>query len=228
VVAAYKINGSQIEAQTTASGLPNRGEGAVGLALDPESETLFVTHEKGSVAIDKIDLIDAKIMQVEQGPATAPGAENLAGVVFDESKQKLYAVDRGSNKLFVYQWDPMTKSLALEGGTYKSLLYGGAMGIALDGANGYILVTNATNIVRYYDTNDPDFAYKGSIEIAVSGNSREAVGIAIDSTRRYMYTGSFTGSSGQHYCVVRTDINDINSPTFTENDIRYSRDRADG
>jgi DNA-binding beta-propeller fold protein YncE len=224
VAAAYDINDGAIDYQTTAQGLPDHGFGAVGLALDPDSETLFVTYEKASVALDKIELVDAKIMQVEQGPATAPGAENLAGIVFDSANQKLYAVDRGTTNLFVYLWDSVAKTLTPDGENPRTLSElgspsPGAYGLALNQPNSWLYVTDSTSTVRYYDTNDPNFAYRGSIEIEVSGNSRKAVGIAIDSTRRYMYTGAFTGSSGQHTYVVRTDINDINNPTFSENPI---------
>lgn len=122
-VNAYRIAGDQIQYQATAEDLPDNGLGAVGLALDPDSETLFVTYEQtdSQHPFNKIELINAKTMLVEQEPATAPGASNLAGIVFDQAKQKLYAVDRGTNKLFVYLWNPRAKTLILEGGTYKTL-----------------------------------------------------------------------------------------------------------
>jgi hypothetical protein len=78
-ITAYDVNGTTMDYETDVE--VDWGEGAVGLALDPESETLFVTYErKPPDPLDKIELINAKIMEVEQGPATAPGASNLAGI----------------------------------------------------------------------------------------------------------------------------------------------------
>ena len=55
--------------------------GPVGIAIDSNSEILFVTYEYSNV----IQLVDAKTM-VEIGTITAPGAENLAGIVYYHDK----------------------------------------------------------------------------------------------------------------------------------------------
>jgi hypothetical protein len=217
-VKAYSIQDDEIEYQATAENLQRHGDGAVGLALDPDSEIMFVTYEGSEI----IEMLNAKTMLSEENPVTVTGAANLAGIAFDREKQKLYVVHRESNILYVYLWDPEAKTLILEGGTYKilsDLLYPYAYGIALDESANRLYVTNATNAVCYYDTNDPNFDFKGSIDIVVNGTAREAVGIAIDSKNRYMYTGSFEGNYGRHTYLVKTDINDINNPSFTENDV---------
>jgi len=87
----------------------------------------------------------------------------------------------------------------------------------LDEGNGRFYVTNATSTVHYYDTASWD--HEGAIDIVVNSNPREAVGIDIDSTNHYMYTGSFHGTGGYHTFLVRTDISDINNPSFTEKPI---------
>jgi len=61
-VTAYRIAGDQIQYQATAEDLPDNGLGAVGLALDPDSGTLFVTYEKDDEPLDKIELINARTM----------------------------------------------------------------------------------------------------------------------------------------------------------------------
>ncbi len=58
--------------------------GAVGLALDPCSATLFVTYEESNV----IEMVNAKTMISEQKPLTIYGISNLAGIVVDQTKQK--------------------------------------------------------------------------------------------------------------------------------------------
>jgi len=223
-VKAYRIDDDQIEYQTTAENLPHHVEGAVGLALDPDSETLFVTYENSNI----IEMVNAKRMIYQQNPTPVTGATNLAGIAFDQSKQKLYVVQRGSNKLYVYLWHVATKTLTLEGGTYKTLEDAGTMmGIALDETDDYLYVTNGTSTVHYYDANDPNWIHKGSIDIIVDSNAREAIGIAIDSANRYMYTGAFTGTTETHHYLVRTDINDINNPSSTEQRYWHECDRLD-
>lgn len=67
-VKAYRIADDQIEEQTTAEDLPHNGDGAVALALDPDSETLFVTYESSEI----IEMLNAKTMICEQNPCIKP------------------------------------------------------------------------------------------------------------------------------------------------------------
>jgi hypothetical protein len=212
-VKAYDIQDDQIQYQANAENLADRSSGAVGLALDPDSQILFVTYEGSNI----IEMVNAKTMISEENPLTVPGASSLAGIAFDQGKQKLYVVKRQDNRLYVYLWNSITKTLILEGDTYKTLenigtYPNGAYDIALDENKGRLYVSNATSTVHYYDTN----SWNDVNSVYVN---RLAVGIAIDSKNHYMYTGAFTGSGGHHYFLVRTDINDINSPTFTEKNI---------
>jgi len=216
-VRAYDIQDDQIEHQTNAKNLADNGTGAVGLALNPDSETLFVTYEGSNI----IEMVNAKTMISEQNPVTVPGtiANGLSGIAFDQTNQKLYVMKRQDNKLYVYLWNPAAKTLNLEGGAYKTLenigtYPNGAYGIALDENNNRLYVTDSTKTVRYYDTTN--WEYQGSIDIVVDSNDREAVGIALDPNRRYLYTGAFTGVSGQHNFLIRTDIN---NPSFAEKNV---------
>jgi len=65
VITAYDVNGAAIDYQTDISA--HWGFGAVGLALDPDSQILFVTYE-GS---DVIEMLNAKTMIYEQDALTA-------------------------------------------------------------------------------------------------------------------------------------------------------------
>ena len=204
-VSAYQIVGDQISHQTDAKNLEDHADGAVGLGLAPDSEILFVTYESSNI----IEMLNARTMTSLQNPTTVPGATSLAGIAFDQTRQKLYVVQRGSNRLYVYLWNPSTKTLTLEGDTYKALQYSGAMGIALGEKTKHLYVTNATKTVHYYNTNN--WNHVNSVDV-----NRVAVGIAADPNRNYLYTGSFSGASGNHPFLIRTDINDINNPTFDE------------
>jgi DNA-binding beta-propeller fold protein YncE len=202
-VNSYKIQGSILQYQTTTN---CRRSDPVGLALDPCSGYAFLTSEYSNY----VDLFNAKSMIFEGTPTQTPAG---AGIVFDKNRQKLYVVERTTQHLFVYLWKPELKTLFPEDIRELSGLGGqGAYGIDVDRQNRELYVTNAENTVHRYDINN--WTHKGSIPITIDHN--QAVGIAIDSKRHYMYTGSFTGGSGSHTYLVRTDINDPNNPMFSE------------
>ena len=179
---AYDIQPAPVylDYQTTYS-IPDRDGGAVGLAIDAEAEYVFVTFEFSNV----IDLLDG-ITMTAVGDVTAPSASNLAGIVVDQGKQKVYTVDRNTNHLFVYSWDPGGPTLTLDGGTYVTLpgCNNGIYGIALDEVNELLYVGDSTTSVKYYDTND--WSSLGG-ELSVSHPAR---GIAIDVPNQYVYTAS--------------------------------------
>jgi len=87
--------------------------GGVGLAIDTDSAILFVTFAFSGT----LDIVDAKTLKI-LGKVTAPGANNLAGIVVDQDKQKVYTVQRGTNHLYVYSWDPSTTTLTNDVTTY--------------------------------------------------------------------------------------------------------------
>jgi len=60
---------------------------AISLAIDPEYEFMFITHEKYyGVAGDMIEIVNAKTMQYVD-TVTAPGADNLAGIAMDTDSE---------------------------------------------------------------------------------------------------------------------------------------------
>jgi len=203
LIGAYKIQGDQIDHQITHQA-PTHGARVVDIAVDPSSNYLFVTYETFPPYDVVIELINAKTM-TNEGPVPAPGANNLAGLAIEQRDNlvRLFTVDRGSNHLYVYHWDAEEKELTLEGGTYKELDYGGAMGISLDNVNHVLYVTNASNIVHYYDTDT--WTHQGSIDVG-----RIAYDIEVDAERKYLYTGGYY----THDYLVQTWIgpDDPNDP----------------
>lgn len=197
IIGAYKIQGNQIEYQTEIQA-PQHGNRAIDLAIDSDSSCIFVTYENSSI----IEIMNAKTLENE-GSVTATGASNLAGIVFDDAKQKLYTADRGTNKLFVYLWDPVNKTLTLEGGTYKTLANlgypsPGAYGITLNQRNNCLYVADFTWTVRYYDTND--WSYQGNIDV-----HEVAVDIEVDWERGYLYAGGYTA----HGYLVKFNLSTV-------------------
>ena len=100
---------------------------AEGLALDPGSQRLFVTYVSSNI----IEVVNAATLQ-SVGTVTAPGANSLAGIVYDYDKELLYCVARGTSKLYVYQWRPAFDELVPLPGSPLRLEGAEAHGIALD------------------------------------------------------------------------------------------------
>jgi len=90
-IQTYKIDGNDLSYQET---YISDIWGAVGLTIDIDKEFLFVTFEYE----DKIELVNAKTMQ-HVDTVIAPGAPDLAGIVFDNERQKVYTVERGRKYL---------------------------------------------------------------------------------------------------------------------------------
>ena len=173
---SYDITGSTLVWQTTNTIL-NHGYGPVGLTIDTDSAMLFVTYENSNT----IELVDATTMASE-GFTTAPGASNLAGVVVDQDKQKVYTMDRRTKKLYVYSWDAVAKTLTLDN-IYNLANCYLAYGIALDEVNDLLYVADRDTSVEYYNT--ADWSHAGSLAV-----SHSATGIAIDVTKQCIYTGA--------------------------------------
>jgi len=195
-ISAYDIQGTALVFQATYN-VPDHASGAVGLGIDSDSEFLFVTYEGGNV----IELVNAKTMQSE-GTTTAVNASNLAGIVVDQGKTKVYTVDRSTDHLYVYSWNAATRTLTLDGGAYKTLPnLGSAYGIALDETKGILYVADNSDpgSVKYYSTSDWT-----TLAGSFSPGHRPA-GIAVDASRGYVYTGSW-GSAGGSNFLNRWDL----------------------
>ena len=180
---AYKIEGTNLIWQTQYTCVSQVSGGAVGIALD-ESEYgafLFVTFESDN----KIELVNAKSMQYV-ATVTAPQANNLAGIVVDQGRRKVYVIDRGENNLYIYSWNAMTRELTLDlpAPYYVELqdCHQG-YGLAVDEGNGRLYVGDNTTSVKYYDTSD--WAKLGQFTITDT-----VVGVALNAQNQFVYTGS--------------------------------------
>ena len=155
------------------------GYGGVGLAIDTDSATLFVTFEFSGT----LKIVDATTLFVPALGVTAPGASNLAGIVVDQELARVYTVDRNTDNLYVYDWDASTTTLALN---HQYNLPGAsrAIGLALDEINDILYVSTNTTTVYYYSTSDFN-TLAGTISLA-----NRAIGIAVDVPNGFLYTGA--------------------------------------
>ena len=211
---AFRIdaNGVSFQAMVDISTY-NPGIGPVGVAVWPQKELAFFTYE-GSPMI-----VWSSTKTLEKVSEFNTDGYNLAGIVVDTTKQKIYVAERGTYILYVYSWNSVSETLVLD--SMHALSQVNSMyGLALDEPNNRLYVSDNTATVRYYNTTT--WAYQGSIDIRVSGvpdGNRPAVGIAVDPARGYLYTGNFSGGGGSHTKLVRTMTS---SPyTSVEREVNY-------
>jgi hypothetical protein len=99
---AYDMQTGGVLVWQTTQTVPDRDGGAVGIAIDTDSEVLFITFEQFSTWYDaKIDIVYATNM-TNIGQVTAPGAHNLAGIVVDQDNQKVYCVDKHKQPVSIH------------------------------------------------------------------------------------------------------------------------------
>jgi len=165
--------------------VPSYMGGAVGLALDADSEYLFVTYEYSNV----IQLLDARTMK-DRGTTIAPGAENLAGIVYDHDKKLLYCVDRYEDALYAYSWDASTATLTPVPGSPFTLEGASPLGIALDETNDLLYAANYIEQINVYSTADWSLVRTICVQ-------RQAISVAVDPERGYVYYGG--GYVGNNY-----------------------------
>ena len=211
---AYKIDGANLiyQAGYICRFDPAGLTGAVGLALDESEygEFLFVTFE----GQNEIELVNAKTMEyVDVLEVPDPyGSLDLAGIVIDKSRRKVYMIDRPTNHLYVYSWNAENRELTLDypDPYYVELedCYQG-YGLALDEENSRLYVGDNTTTVKYYDVNDVN--WEKIDEFAVTD---KAVGIAIDVENQYVYTGSSQFGGGNYLAKY-----DLSTSTETRVDV---------
>lgn len=192
---AFSIDGDQVTYQVQVDiDTYNSGYGAVGNAVWPEKELMFATYEESPMVVWASTKTLQKVGEYDTG------IDNPAGIVVDEDKERIYAVRRGYDDLYVYSFDDVNNTLLLDNHydleVPSGWLYG--WGLALDEQNDLLYVSTNTRTVHVYDTTD--WSHDHSIDISVSGTDRPAVGIAVDATRGYLYTGHWQ----YHNYLVRT------------------------
>ena len=214
---AYKIEGDSLIYQTDyiCENDPIGLTGAVGLALDnsTEGQFLFVTFE----GMNEIELVNAKSMRYVD-TVDAPQANNLAGIIVDQERSKLYVIRRTTNYLYSYTWDRINKKLTLDlpEPYYVELedCYQG-YGLAYDEENDRLFVGDNTTTVKYYDPND--WSKLGEFEVL-----HTAVGIAVDVENQYVYTGSSQFGNNNFLCrhaLNATDPCDVNIKVDVESPV---------
>lgn len=190
---AFDIQENVLIHQTSTSIL--NGGNAVGLALDEDSQYLFVTYESANY----INIFNANTMEyITQ--VLPPNASNLAGVVVDQRTHRVYAVNRNADRLFVYFWDAAALTLTNlitsgsgslpltneSGGTIR-----GTYGLTIDERNNTLYVGYMTYGIMAYNIDHLTNAKIGGVTaISNIATTHDAVDVAIDVDNQYIYSTS--------------------------------------
>ncbi len=203
-VQAYDIGVDGTLAFQAQCAVPNRGLGAVAMAVDSDSGYVFITYGNRNV----IQLLDPVTM-TDAGTTDALGASNLAGIVYDHKKKLLYTIDRGGNDLYVYHWEPKTSSLTPVEGSPFTLSKASAYGIAVDEIDDLLYIANARNAVTVYNTSNWELVNTITL-------SRIATSVAVDAKNSFLYTGG--GYADNPY------LTQYHLPTGTEREVQVNPD----
>jgi fimbrial isopeptide formation D2 family protein/uncharacterized repeat protein (TIGR01451 family) len=158
-------------------------DGAAAIAIDSKSDTLFFTY----TARNLIFSCNASTITYPYNITTIEDVDNIISLAYDNDKHLLYAIEKGKNILYVFDWNASTGTLSPVANSPFSLLNAKAYGITLDEIDDLLYVANSTNTIYAYHTSDWSLARTITI-------SRSAVSIAVDVRNGYLYTGD-----GDHY-----------------------------
>ncbi|MCZ7583137.1 MAG: hypothetical protein M5R36_07255 [Deltaproteobacteria bacterium] len=188
-VRAYAVSGDQLMLSATWHPLDRNG-GPVGIGVDPINEHMFISYEF-SGTLDVFDATDAtplgQISLVSPDPLNP--VDDIAGMDVHEGNGQLFVVDRGVK--YVYVFDTSTYDSV---DTWELPTGNGGWDVEIIedlGGQDLIFITDATNVVRWYDIDT-------HAEIGTATMAYISLGLGV-----YIKTGDypvlFTGSiSGSH------------------------------
>ena len=166
---AYSIEGDEVVYQADVDiSTYNPGIGAVGNAVWPEKDLMFVTYENSDMLVWSSTKTLEKVGEYDSGIN-----DDFAGIVVDQDKELIYTIKRDYEDLYVYFFDEPNNTLVLDGqyDLETSSGYITGWGLALDEQNDLLYVTDTSNRVHYYDTND--WSLQGHIDITVDSSTEK-------------------------------------------------------
>ena len=142
---------------------------------------VFITSEF-SPGVEIVDPITLDYLGVSTGPS------NLAGIDVHDATYVVYSVQRMTNQLYIFQYDPDAKTIT-QIGLVPLPNCQQAMGIALDESRGILWVADtAAGFARAYDINT-------WIEVDSFQPIHNPVDITVDRVRNVVYTVSIIGGA---------------------------------
>ena len=161
-------------------------EGPIDMAIDERTDTIFVSLEKHNafVLVKASKLENIKFINFS-------GASDIAGIVYDYARRKLYGIDRDTNKLYIFRWDEINQTLSVNPASpvlLENITYG--CDLELNGEALYVSEYGSSekfrsSQVKAYDVTD-NFSY-----IEVVDMYRDVTAIAYNSEDNCLYGGFY-------------------------------------
>ena len=166
--------------------------GGAGVTIDQDNGYFFVSGENTYIDVYDVDTMDC-VESLNTGI-------QIAGVAYDHSRDKLYAMNRATNKLYIFDWNG-TDTLSADDPAYVELgdigkAIDDGFGIALDETNDRLYIACSGSSEMDVICVDPDDSWNVLCDYCynLSDESAVAIGIAVDVKNQYVYTGeSFYG-----------------------------------
>ena len=163
---------------------PNPMYGAVGIAVDENATTLFISYEMSGSS--NFAIVDATTLELI-GTVNDPQWGTFTGIDMDDVNNIVYATHRFPLcELYAYDWDPVAKTLTPEDGNPIALpncTKAGSFGLAVDEINGRLYIAHwlvAEPYVGVYDLSTWE-------QIMTITPSLPPVGLAVDRVRGFVY-----------------------------------------
>ncbi|MEW5802576.1 MAG: HYR domain-containing protein, partial [bacterium] len=190
----------------------------VGMAVDADSRTLFITAEY-QYGFEMVDAVTMKSL----GWVEAPAQIDLAGIDVDDEHNLIYTVRRSRPEIYVYNWDPNfidatdpnnvivnPGAVTLRAGYPRSLPNcEGPFGVALDEETGILYIADSkAGKVRGYSVNTWEEVMTYEPTGFVPG------GIAVDRRRQFLYATAPDLNPPQGNCLPCTRVFDPDGYTL--------------
>jgi parallel beta-helix repeat protein len=112
---AFDVEGDELNYRDSVL-LPEWGYGAIDIAIDGVTNTLFVTFEldgEYDTGGKDLEVVDTRTLSHTK-VTIENGVKDLTAIIFDKENRRLLATDRDTNRLHIIKWDAQLKSLSLE------------------------------------------------------------------------------------------------------------------
>ena len=178
----------------------------IGCWAPPEGSSypgyIFITSEFSS----GVEVVNASTFTYI---TTSSGPSDLAGVAVDHDNNIVYVMERMTNTLYRYQWDPASESLTQLGTQTLSGTSQG-MGIAFDETTDLLWVADANaGMARAYDVNTWS-------QVRSFTPSHKPVDIVVDRQRGFVYTVSMQAGAWTPYGTGSTLLSKYDLATGIE------------
>ena len=192
--------------------IPVHGYGAVDMTIDDDNKILFISFERNPDNMEPggniIELIHSTSLRLLKELTVGSSCLDLSGLAYDSARSRLYATNRNTNELYVFNWDPDNLILeSIPGNPIELENIDYACGLTLNGdilyvSDFYYILGDDgvfSDYVYAYDVTD-NFSHIDTIDMGEA-----AVAIAYSSPDNALYAGAFRGvdSIPTNYAIRR-------------------------